>query len=415
MSSSISAKDVLLETVCPALGMIIANIMYLAPFSDAKRAIDSGDIGHLNPTPWAVMLGNSCGWVTYGILRHNFYIYFANGPGFVLAVWLNLGASKLLYQRHHINHVRSSFVTFLQQQQHQQSNGTMQTTKALNNHIGNGDESEEMTRVFLLPTTLEATSSSIIQPTTTDDGRDDVGVKETKLLTSSLSSSSAASTAIVDLEVGGDIDVEEHCQRDSRRSVPAEEAVVKTSAQATETDETPNNNPSTTTTAAAAAAAAGAAITTAASAVTDWAKVVWDVTSQTTPAPAPHERLVLFFVVVWTAVISLVAFSSDDTLDEDKKQLIVGTVVNVNLVFFYGAPLSTILTVLRTKTSSSIHIPTMVTNTLNGTFWFIYGLAVLDLFVAVPNGIGALLGVIQIVLCAIFPRRPLGEEAEEGR
>ena len=144
------------------------------------------------------------------------------------------------------------------------------------------------------------------------------------------------------------------------------------------------------------------AITNAAATVTDWAKIVWDVTSETTPAPAPHERLVLFFVVVWVVVISIVTFAT--ALSDATKQLIVGTVVNMNLVFFYGAPLSTIFTVVRQKNSASIHIPTMVTNTLNGTFWFVYGMAILDFFVAVPNGLGTLLGVIQIVLCVTFPR-----------
>ena len=117
-----------------------------------------------------------------------------------------------------------------------------------------------------------------------------------------------------------------------------------------------------------------------------------------------YERMIMIMVIIWVACISVVAFG-DEAFTAKTREYIIGIVVNLNLVFFYGAPLSTIFTVLKTKNSVSIHIWTMTTNTFNGTFWFAYGLAVLDPFIYVPNGLGSLLGVIQIILCMIFPRR----------
>jgi len=90
----------------------------------------------------------------------------------------------------------------------------------------------------------------------------------------------------------------------------------------------------------------------------------------------------------------------------------VGIAVNLNLLVFYAAPLSTIWTVLSTQNSSSIHVPTMLTNTLNGGFWGAYGVAIFDWFIAVPNVIGAGLGVVQIVLCVLFPRRSSDSNSE---
>jgi solute carrier family 50 protein (sugar transporter) len=57
----------------------------------------------------------------------------------------------------------------------------------------------------------------------------------------------------------------------------------------------------------------------------------------------------------------------------------------------------------------------MITNTLNGIFWTAYGLAILDPFIYVPNGLGAVLGAVQILLCVIFPRRkkPTSKEEED--
>jgi solute carrier family 50 protein (sugar transporter) len=76
----------------------MANIMFASPIKDLQKAVKKGDLGDLNPTPWAFMLGNCLGWVTYGILLQNLWIFFGNAPGFIISVWLNLGAVKLLYQ-----------------------------------------------------------------------------------------------------------------------------------------------------------------------------------------------------------------------------------------------------------------------------------------------------------------------------
>lgn len=147
--------------------------------------------------------------------------------------------------------------------------------------------------------------------------------------------------------------------------------------------------------------------------VVDYAKVVWNVTAQKQKAPASQETLVMCIVVFWCGVIACVAFG-DDAFTSDARELIVGIAVNLNLVFFYGAPLSTIATVLRTRSSSTIHIPTMITNTATAAFWCAYGVAIMDPFIGVPNGLGALLGAVQIVLYVLFPRKSETKEEEES-
>ena len=129
-------------------------------------------------------------------------------------------------------------------------------------------------------------------------------------------------------------------------------------------------------------------------------------------APAPHETLVMLNVLVWLALVSLIGFAL--RLSDRAKETIIGVSVNLNLVVFYGAPLSTIWTVLTTQSSSSIHVRTMLTNTFNGIFWAAYGIAISDLFIAVPNSLGAALGAIQFVLCFLFPRREKVGDGENG-
>lgn len=258
----------------------MGNIMFAAPYRDIKTAVDRGSLGDLNPTPWAFMLGNCCGWVIYSYLLQNLFIFFANAPGFVLSVYFNMCAVKLQYEDHRANEMRRSFVTFLE--------------SSRRNNAGNDYNGEEGNH---------------------QHNNDENAWQKAK----------------------------------------------------------------------------------------DLGKLVVQVTSQQTPAPAGQEKLVVAMVLAWLAVISIISFAD---FDPETRQLIIGFVVNGNLLFFYGAPLSTIFKVLKTRNSASIHVRTMVTNTLNGSFWTAYGFAVKDPFIYVPNGIGALLGVIQFCLCILFPRRP---------
>jgi Sugar efflux transporter for intercellular exchange len=140
----------------------------------------------------------------------------------------------------------------------------------------------------------------------------------------------------------------------------------------------------------------------------DLGALVFNVTAQNTPAPAPHETMVMCIIVIWTIIVTIVALAP---FTPKTTELIVGVAVNINLFFFYGAPLSSILQVFTERNSASIHIRTMITNSLNSCFWTAYGLAVADPFIYVPNGIGAFLGVVQGVLVLLFPRHVADENS----
>jgi uncharacterized protein with PQ loop repeat len=80
-------------------------------------------------------------------------------------------------------------------------------------------------------------------------------------------------------------------------------------------------------------------------------------------------------VVLWTAVMSLICYAQSFTANF--QEIIVGVAANLCLVVFMEV-LPSIHIILATKTSTSIHVPTMGTNTLNGIFWMAYGLARFD-------------------------------------
>jgi len=143
-------------------------------------------------------------------------------------------------------------------------------------------------------------------------------------------------------------------------------------------------------------------------------KAVWEMITQktvTSKPPVAYENMVMGTVIGCIVMTAIICFAK--VLSHDTKRMIIGLVTNLILVFFYAAPLSTIYTVLRTQSSATIHGTTASMMTVNGTFWVVYGIAVLDFFVAIPNGIGALLGLILMLLRLAFPSGKASETVVE--
>jgi solute carrier family 50 protein (sugar transporter) len=289
----LSASKMILEYVCPGAGTITGTLMWIAPWKAIHQATARGRLDDLNPLPWAFMLGNCIGWVTYGVLIQNIFVLVANAPGVLLSVYYNMQAIKLQFHEDRSTDLRKSIVSALEVEERSQS------------------------QAFFLP--------PVEVPVETTD------------------------------------DLEE--------SLP------------------PNKNQNT--------------INDTNNIFLDYATIVWEVVAQKRLSPAPHEKVVMFMVTLWVAIISLVTFAG--SFSDSVKENIVGAVVIGNLVFFYGAPLSTIATVLKTRNTRTIHVPTMITSTANGTFWCAFGIAIQDYLIAGPNGVGAFLGGIQIVLYVLFP------------
>mmetsp|Transcript_11226 Transcript_11226/g.18056 ORF Transcript_11226/g.18056 Transcript_11226/m.18056 type:complete len:299 (+) Transcript_11226:111-1007(+) len=153
--------------------------------------------------------------------------------------------------------------------------------------------------------------------------------------------------------------------------------------------------------------------------------------STATGALPPSRKELLIFTpqdVLWIRVLSmwmviLVAVGWLGLVNGREKET-VGLLVNINLLFFYGAPLQTIGIVVQDKCSDSIHTPTMLLNCTNATFWGAYGVATNNIVIYGPNGIGLLLALTQALLCCIYQKsspppadvdaRPLLDNPAEG-
>lgn len=106
-------------------------------------------------------------------------------------------------------------------------------------------------------------------------------------------------------------------------------------------------------------------------------------------------------LTMWVVILVLVGWTPLLT-DHAERKKVIGLLVNINLLFFYGAPLQTMMQVIHTKSSDSIHIPTVILNCTNAAFWAAYGVAVNNIVVYGPNGIGLLLGILQALFCCCY-------------
>ena len=116
------------------------------------------------------------------------------------------------------------------------------------------------------------------------------------------------------------------------------------------------------------------------------------------------ELLVMGLMGAMLAVVFYLGMVTQDTnVSLTQKQTVMGLFCNFVLLIYYAVPLSTMREVLRTKNSKSLFFPMAAANTANGLAWFTYGVALNDPYLMAPNGIGAVLGLIQIVLIKTYP------------
>lgn len=131
-------------------------------------------------------------------------------------------------------------------------------------------------------------------------------------------------------------------------------------------------------------------------------KVAYEVAIQKSEAPAPHERVLVVIVGIWLTLIASICLFD---VTPEQRLTIIGISVNLNISFFYGAPLSTIFKVMKTRDSSSIHRYTMLLNTGCALFFMLFGIGVQNNYLIVPNGIGVALGVTQAFLRTVIPNK----------
>ena len=116
------------------------------------------------------------------------------------------------------------------------------------------------------------------------------------------------------------------------------------------------------------------------------------------------EGLVIAAVSMWLFVGMIIGIAtSPDAATHQRGITAVGVIGDLCGLAYYAAPLSTMRVIIKTKDSSSLHMPTLCANLGNALMWIIYGIAgIQDPLVWVPNLLGGLLTCSQIALCILY-------------
>ncbi|CAM6017772.1 unnamed protein product [Sphagnum balticum] len=114
-------------------------------------------------------------------------------------------------------------------------------------------------------------------------------------------------------------------------------------------------------------------------------------------------KVLKLLLLVLVAYISVVVLVLELVHDKSRRKLIFGTLCVVVTVAMYASPLTVMSMVIRTRSVEFMPFLLSLFNFINGAVWFGYAfVGQLDIFIAVPNGLGAFSGIVQLVLYAIY-------------
>ncbi|KAI4460535.1 rag1-activating protein 1 [Holotrichia oblita] len=80
----------------------------------------------------------------------------------------------------------------------------------------------------------------------------------------------------------------------------------------------------------------------------------------------------------------------------------IGTLCCVITVIFFAAPLTTVIHVLKTKSTDSLPFPIILTGFIVTSQWYAYGVLLNDEFIQIPNFLGTVLTFSQLCLFCIY-------------
>ncbi|KAI0522348.1 hypothetical protein KFK09_004726 [Dendrobium nobile] len=104
-------------------------------------------------------------------------------------------------------------------------------------------------------------------------------------------------------------------------------------------------------------------------------------------------------LVFMTIVVTLVLITLHT---HDSRSRIVGIIAIIFCIGMYASPLSVMKLVIKTKSVKYMPFWLSFTGFLNGICWTSYALIKIDIYLLIPNGLGAILGLLQLLLYAFY-------------
>ncbi|KAK1285030.1 Bidirectional sugar transporter SWEET4 [Acorus calamus] len=132
----------------------------------------------------------------------------------------------------------------------------------------------------------------------------------------------------------------------------------------------------------------------------------------------PRKRLLVLGMLVagiaFVVAVAVLVMTLAHT--HDRRSLVVGTLCVFFCMLMYAAPLSVMRLVIRTKSVEYMPLFLSVASFANGVCWTTYALIRFDLYITIPNSIGTLFAVMQLILYAMYYKSTQKQlEARKGK
>ncbi|XP_024377763.1 bidirectional sugar transporter SWEET4 [Physcomitrium patens] len=123
-------------------------------------------------------------------------------------------------------------------------------------------------------------------------------------------------------------------------------------------------------------------------------------------------KLLMLVLVSFIAVTVLVLELIED---KKKRKTVIGTLCAVFAVGMYASPLSIMRMVIQTRSVKYMPFLLSLFNFINGLVWFGYAfIGGVDIYIAIPNGLGAASGIAQLALYAFYRNATPRDGDEKG-
>ncbi|KAK1583558.1 hypothetical protein Q3G72_024981 [Acer saccharum] len=118
-----------------------------------------------------------------------------------------------------------------------------------------------------------------------------------------------------------------------------------------------------------------------------------------------EKKVRLFGLILAVLVIfAIVVVGSLQIDDIFLRRIFVGILSSAALISMFASPLFVINLVIRTKSVEFMPFYLSLSTFLMSTSFFVYGILNMDIFVYIPNGMGTVLGIVQLVLYFYYKR-----------
>ncbi|KAK4285829.1 hypothetical protein QN277_002472 [Acacia crassicarpa] len=103
-------------------------------------------------------------------------------------------------------------------------------------------------------------------------------------------------------------------------------------------------------------------------------------------------------------IFAIIVIASLQIINDSTRRLLVGFLSCATLISMFASPLFIIKLVIRTRSVEYMPFYLSLSTFLMSTSFFLYGLLNSDAFIYAPNGVGTILGLIQLVLYFYYKR-----------